>query len=33
VTRAIVDEEANVGDDMVLGGTDEITVVAARLDP
>jgi glucose-1-phosphate adenylyltransferase len=33
VTRAIVDEEANVGEDTVVGGTDEITVVAARLDP
>jgi glucose-1-phosphate adenylyltransferase len=29
VTRAIVDEEANVGEDTVVGGTDEITVVAA----
>jgi glucose-1-phosphate adenylyltransferase len=33
VTRAIVDEEANVGEDTVVGGTDEITVVAARLEP
>jgi NDP-sugar pyrophosphorylase family protein len=33
VTRAIVDEEANVGEDTVVGGIDEITVVAARLDP
>ena len=30
VTRAIVDEEANVGEDTVVGGTDEITVVAAH---
>jgi hypothetical protein len=28
-----VDEEANVGEDTVVGGIDEITVVAARLDP
>jgi hypothetical protein len=33
VCRAIVDEEANVGEDTVVGGTDEITVVAAPLDP
>jgi glucose-1-phosphate adenylyltransferase len=33
VTRAIVDEEANVGEGTVAGGTDEITVVAARLEP
>jgi glucose-1-phosphate adenylyltransferase len=33
VTRAIVDEEANVGEDTVVGGIDEITVVAARLEP
>jgi glucose-1-phosphate adenylyltransferase len=32
VTRAIVDEEANVGEDTVVGGIDEITVVAGRLD-
>jgi glucose-1-phosphate adenylyltransferase len=32
VTRAIVDEEANVGEGTVVGGTDEITVVAARLE-
>jgi hypothetical protein len=33
VTRAIVDEEARVGEDTVVGGMDEITVVAARRDP
>ena len=32
VTRAIVDEEANVGEDMVVGGIDEITAVAGRLE-
>jgi glucose-1-phosphate adenylyltransferase len=30
VTRAILDEETHVGDDEVVGGSDEITVVAAR---
>ena len=33
VTRAIVDDEADVGEDMVVGGSDEITVVAPRPDP
>jgi glucose-1-phosphate adenylyltransferase len=32
VTRAIVDEEANVREDAVVGGIDEIGVVAGRLD-
>jgi hypothetical protein len=32
VTRAIVDEEANVREDTVVGGIDEIAVVAGRLD-
>lgn len=31
VTRAIVDEEANVREDTVVGGIDEIAVVAGRL--
>ena len=32
VTRAIVDEEANVDEDTVVGGIDEIAVVAGRLE-
>jgi ADP-glucose pyrophosphorylase len=32
VTRAIVDEEANVREDTVVGGNDEIAVVAGRLE-